>query len=65
MFQRGYFRTYVFEKKPWSFWICQFTVGNSRESKTSLLDVLQSCVAPIGNFKAKNQERWKLHMIFF
>ena len=49
--------------KTTHFWICQ-TLGNSRESKTSSLDIPQSCVAPLGNSKAKNQDQWKFHMNF-
>ena len=53
-----------FEKIPWNFWICHFTLGNSRKSKTLPLDIPQSCVAHLGNSKTKTQDRWKFHMIF-
>ena len=45
--------------------ICHLTLGNPRESKTFVLDIPQSCVAPLGNSKAKNQDQWKFHIIFF
>ena len=54
----------IFSKKPRKFWIRYFILGSSRESKTSLLDIPHSCVAPLGNSKVKNQGRWKHHMIF-
>ena len=41
-----------------------FTLASSRQSKTSPLDIPQSCVAPLGNSKAKIQDRWNFHMIF-
>ena len=45
--------------------ICPFTLVNSRESKTFVLDIPQSCMARLGNSKAKNQDRWKFRIIFF
>ena len=45
--------------------IRHFTLGNPRESKTFVLDIPQSCVAPLGNSKAKNQDQWIFHIIFF
>ena len=42
---RRMLRTYL--KKHWKFFICHFTLGNFRESKTSPLDNSQSCVAPL------------------
>ena len=43
----GGLRTYVFEKK---------NPRESKESKTLALDIPQSCVAPLANSKAKNQD---------
>ena len=45
--------------------ICHFTLGNPSERKTFVLDIPQSCVVPLGNSKAKNQDQWKFHIIFF
>ena len=53
-----------FLKKPWIFLVSYFAPRNSRQNKASPLEILQNCVRPLRNSKAKNQNLWKFHMIF-
>ena len=53
-------RIYFSENAPGIFWICYFTLRNSRENKLSSQEILQSYVTPIRNFKVKT----KIHGIF-
>ena len=71
---------YFSEKTPYNFYICHFTIRNSRENNLSALEILQNCVIPLGYSKAKNQgnstpgtpleiplfliDPWNLHMVF-
>ena len=49
---------------PRNFKIFHFALRNSRENKLSPLEILQNCITPLGNSKVKNQDTWKIRMIF-
>ena len=57
-------KDFKFQKKCCNFWTCHFALRNSRESKTTPLDIPHSCKVWLGNSKAKKQDQWKFHMIF-
>ena len=44
--------------------IFQFPPGNSRQNKAPPLEIPKVFVRSFGNSKAKNQDPWKLHIIF-
>ena len=59
----------------WEFKICHFTPINSGEKKLLPLEILQICVAPLGNSKVWNKTHgnfllvflehpWNFHMFF-
>ena len=52
------------KKNLWNFKICYLTLRNSRQNKSSPLEILENCVTPVGNSKAKIQDPMKLHIIF-
>ena len=55
----------LFQKRvPWNFSFFYFTPGNSGQNKAQPLDIPQNCVRSLGNFKAKNKDPWKFHIIF-
>ena len=62
--QEGFDEDIPFCKIPWNFQVCHFTLRNSRQNKASPLEIPQNYVIPLGNFKAKNQDPWKFHVIF-
>ena len=45
--------------------ICHFTLGNPRESKTFVLDIPQSYVAPLGKFQGKKPRPMEIPHYFF
>ena len=44
----------------WNFYIYHLTSGK----KLSPLEILETCVTPLGNSKVKNKDSWKFHTIF-
>ena len=57
-------RTYFSEPPSWNFLFIYFTPGNSRQNKAPALEIVQNCVTSLENFKTKNQDPWKFHIIF-
>ena len=58
-----------FLKKPWNFYVCQFTLGNCEfQRKKGFIPgssaKLWYALSLAWLSKAKNQDPWKLHMIF-
>ena len=54
-----------FEKKNlWNFKICYLTLENSKQNKSSPLEILENCVTPLRNSKAKIQALVKFDNIF-
>ena len=63
--KRGVEDIYTFLKTPLEFLdLSLYTLRKSVENKLSPLEILQNCVTPLRNSKAKNQDPWKFHMIF-
>ena len=50
--------------KPLGIYLFFFTPGNSRQNKAPPLEIPQNSVRSFGNSKGKNQDPWKLHIIF-
>ena len=63
--KQGGLRTYFFEKPPGIFYFLNFAPGNSRQSKVPPLEIPQIFARYLGSSKAKNQDPWKFHIIFF
>ena len=55
---------YTFLKSPWNFSFFYLTSKISRQNKAQPLDIPQNCVRSLRNFKAKNKDPWKFHIIF-
>ena len=63
-YKQGWLRIYSFEKLHGIFHFSYSTPGNSRQNKAQPLDIPQNCVRSLGNFKTKNKDPWKFHLIF-
>ena len=59
-------RAYIFEKYglPWNFVLFYCNLWKFQTKQSFTLETPQNCVMPLGNFKAKNKDPWKFHMIF-
>ena len=63
--KQGGLRTYFFEKPLEFFHFLNFAPGNSRQNKVPTLEIPQIFARSLGSSKAKNQDPWKFHILFF
>ena len=63
--ESGRLRTYFFEKKPWNFRICHFTLGNLRESKNFTIGYSTKLCGTPRKFQEKKPRLMEIPYDFF